>query len=97
MGSNYSIDYNRYNHVDYVYKPSDGHIDMEIFVLYTITVFVSCPHRDLVRTGATGASAPAEIWQRVRRTRPEDSGLVSRTAFRAKNCQALKMAMNSKI
>ena len=29
-------------------------------------------YRDLVRTGATGASAPAEIWQRVRRTRPEN-------------------------
>ena len=28
--------------------------------------------RDLVRTGATGASAPAEIRQRVRRTRPEN-------------------------
>ena len=27
-----------YNHVDYVYKPSDGYIDMEIFVLYTITI-----------------------------------------------------------
>ena len=41
--------------------------------------------RDLVRAGATGASAPAEICQRVRRTRPEESGLVSRTALRAKN------------
>ena len=28
--------------------------------------------RGLVRTGATGASTPAEIRQRVRRTRPQD-------------------------
>ena len=27
--------------------------------------------RDHVRAGATGASAPAEIWPRVRRTRPQ--------------------------
>jgi len=44
--------------------------------------FLKCKlsNRDLVRTGATGASAPAEIRQRVRHTRPKDSD-----GLRAKN------------
>ena len=45
---------------------------------------ISIHTRGLVRTGATGASAPAEIRQRVRRTRPEDSELVNKSQFGVK-------------
>ena len=43
---------------------------------YGYNLSVSGPFWGLVRTGATGASTPSEIWQRVRRTRPDSSGLV---------------------
>ena len=38
-------------------------------------------NRAAVRTGATDASAHPEIWQRVRRTRPEDNIEVPRMDF----------------
>ena len=38
-------------------------------------------NRDLVRAGATGASAPAKIWWRVRRTRPKGRELMMRKSF----------------
>ena len=41
--------------------------------------------RGLVRTGATGASAPSEILQRVRRTRPENRELILKTINCKKN------------
>ena len=33
-------------------------------------------YRDLVRAGATGAWAPAEIWQRVQGTRPDEGAIL---------------------
>ena len=41
----------------------------KIFVIYIHIVIML--DRGLVRAGATGASAPSELYQRVRRTRPE--------------------------
>ena len=38
----------------------------------------------LHRTGARGASAPAEIWYRVHRTHPEGSKVALRMRFEAK-------------
>ena len=41
--------------------------------------------RATFKTSATGASAPTEIWQRVRRIRPEDYLVVLTMDLKAKN------------
>ena len=43
-------------------------------------------YRGAAGTGATGASAPVEIWQRVRRTRPQnDQNRTRRVLFGVKS------------
>ena len=61
---------------------------------YKHSIFASQVHprfdiayRGLVRTGATGASAPSEIWQRVHHTCPEERVLVSKTVEFSKKCK----------
>ena len=38
--------------------------------------YVRLKYRALVRAGATGARAPAEIWQRVQGTRPDKGAIL---------------------
>ena len=48
------------------------------FIIMPASVFESASqlHRALVRAGATGARAPAEIWQRVQGTRPDKGAIL---------------------